>query len=217
MQSRTAAVPPLFHTALLLLFLAVFAGCSNPRAASESNFRKAVEASIDRQLRVRVEEFPRSQYDQVPEAFSPEAGDIVLRVQSRSSWASARTAGSLMDDLVKAGIAEVVCTDRPFGSWFKTRYSVYLLKKSKQKEVEFLRSGSGSDAEYAFPIGRVAVGRIIRWTEPAEGMGVRMSTVEYTRKVAGAPKWARSVLGSAVSKEPESIKLVLTNRGWEAE
>ena len=209
---------PVFRGAFFMLFsLALLAGCSGPKAPNESNFRKAIEAEIGRPLRVVVEELPRKLYGEVPGAFSPKAGDLVLRVQSRSSWPPAAAARSLMEDLEEAGLVEAVCTDRPFGSWFPTRYSVYLLKKEKQKGLEFERDASGQDAGYGFLIGRVSVGSIERWTEPADGDGVRMTTVEYTRGVSGAPKWAGRVLESAVSKDPETIRLVLTNRGWEAE
>lgn len=59
-------------------------------------------------------------------------------------------------------------------------------------EIELTQAGKDAkvwDPENGFCIGRKGVVDIVRWSEPAEQMGARISQVEYTWGITDSPRW----------------------------
>ena len=70
--------------------------------------------------------------------------------------------------------------------------------------------------------GHKEVSEILRFTEPADMFGRRMTEVTYKTEVVGQPEWAKDKrvrevftdLAAATSDREERITLVLTSEGW---
>ena len=74
-----------------------------------------------------------------------------------------------------------------------------------------------------FCFGRITVGKIVTFTEPAEAEGLHVTRVTYTRKLTHQPSWATNatVLQVFPNFDPKGYErnqlttgMVLTNSGW---
>lgn len=216
MTSRSFKFKHLLAAIFVLFFMfGIYALSSNPRKASEGNFRRALNEAVARPVSVSVEELPLKLYGQIPGGFKAEEGDIVLRVRSRSSSRQSELAGRLMHDLVEAELAESISEGTVVrNGWLPLSYDLYRIGAKQARKLDMEHLADNGTWVRRFSVGTVEVERILRWTEPAQGSGIWLCRVDYTLKVGGAPRWAKSVLEGVVDEEPASMRLELTNKGW---
>lgn len=64
--------------------------------------------------------------------------------------------------------------------------------------------------------GRLKIGQIVRWSEPGDLLGRRVTEVQYKLKVVDAPSWAKKIIKV---REDEMLKtmLILMSDGWSVE
>lgn len=194
----------------LLMLLAGLAGCSDPKAATGKNFKAAAQDYLDSTYPkcYVARNFP------VTEEYFP--GEP----------------GSSLPGLAKAGlVSETELSRREIADWSgggkKTRVkSTFDLtgegRKFYKESVQHAMQGMVG----AFCAGKAKVSEIVRYTEPSDAFGTRVSRVHYTYYVDDLPKWASTPeLVSAVHSLKEDVEskdkpikktetFVLTNEGW---
>jgi len=181
-----------------LLFILWCSSCGGKTGANEGNFAAAINAY----------------YAQHPECFLNGAYPEEVQVSGDE-----RSDTKIDDALVSAGLLrrEEFTRADTFRGRGTIHYNRYLLTDLGQKTI----------TKNLWCYGNRKVEKIVKFTEPAEGLGVKMAEVDYTYSLANIPDWAKSpaVLDAfpnvrrAVSPtEPphDTQTLVLTNQGWEA-
>jgi hypothetical protein len=189
---------------VLVVLLVLAPSCSDPRKPSEKNFRVAIQAYLDASypkcilmgsFPVDTPELDLSNMSPALEALK-DAGVLTSREKSR------RTAGGF------------------FGEKKKTQVlSTYDLTSEGRKSYD-PNAGKGRGG---ICIGKARVIDIARFTEPADFLGSRISSVTYTFAVENLPPWAHN---AAVAKAFHQVEqwnnsplqasdvVVLTNKGW---
>jgi hypothetical protein len=206
--------------AILLLSGAAFfvTACGNdPKAANEANFEAALNAYYAQMKQcIRVGSAPNA--DGIIQQFRTDG-----RVQDKQL--------SFYNGLVDLGLLDAVSyqKDTKNFSGQVTGKVAWVGYKFSEKGKTFLRpaeldAGAFSTGARQLCYGTPQVVNIVGFTEPAEAMGVKVSSVQYTYKLVDVAPWAN---GPALSKQyewlPERISnpsiakdddLVLTNNGW---
>ena len=206
--------------ALLLLSGAalLLTACGNdPKAANEANFEEALNAHYAQMKQcVRVGSAPNA--EGIIQEFRTDGG-----VQDKQL--------SFYNGLVALGLLEAVSyqKDTKNFSGQVTGKADWIGYKFSENGKTFLRpaelnKGAFSTGARQLCYGTPQVVEIINFTEPAEAMGVKVSSVQYTYKLVDIAQWASD---PAISKQyewlPERISnpsiakdddLVLTNNGW---
>lgn len=206
--------------ALLLLSgaaLLVTACGNDPKAANKANFETALNAHYAQMKQcIRVGSAPNA--DGIIQEFRTDG-----RAQDKEL--------SFYNGLVDLGLLDAVSyqKDTKNFSGQVTGKTDWIGYKFSQKGKTFLRpstleTGAFSTGARQLCYGTPQVVEIVSFTEPAEAMGVKGSSVKYTYKLVDIAPWASD---PALSKQyewlPERISnpsiskdddLVLTNNGW---
>lgn len=186
--------------AILLL-----AGCSNPKAASKSNFRAALQ----------------TWFDAHPECVSIGPSDA-LTVRADAFAGSNR----IPDALARAGLVtrEEGTETSPGGNGAAESYKVIRYHPTakagnaiRKADDQFI---GGTDLCFAHR----QIEEVTGFTEPGDMMGMRVSQVDYRYRLRDVAPWAtdpnlRPVLPSLSSRIAniegnDKAELVLTNTGW---
>lgn len=208
------------RTAILLLSgtAIILSACgSDPQAANEANFETALNAHYAKMKQcVRIGGEPN------------DAGIIQeFRIDGRSQDKHV----SFYNGLVDLGLLDTVPYQKDVRSFSGqvTGKADWLGYKISGKGQKYLRpadldKGFFSTGTPQFCYGTRQVVEITNFTEPAEVMGVKVSTVQYTYKLVDIVPWVNDpVIAAQFEWLPErlsnqSIKedddLVLTNNGW---
>lgn len=198
------------RTILTLIALAAMTGCSDPKAATEKNFKVAMQSYLDTA-------YPRCY---VSQSF-PYVDDSFDIMGTRTR----------LKALAKIGL--VVSTEEQrqvpnlFGTPRTQKVTVYDLtgegKKYFKANVEKNKDGSTGGG---FCFGKAKVKEITQFSEPADMFGQKISRVNYEYTVTDLPSWASnaeitSVLpalhadGESKSKPIKRLDaVILTNNGW---
>lgn len=197
----------------LLLTLAVLslAGCSDPKAASEKNFKAAMQNYLDTA-------YPRCYFTgNFPEV--------------KADWDFAHR-NAAMAALEKAGLlrsSEIEQQEKQmFSAQTRTvkRTSYELTEEGKKYYKPGVTQNLKGDSMGGICAGKAVVKSIGQFTEPAEMMGQKISRVNYEYTVTGLPGWAQSadlqktLVGLQEDARSESspvkgiVAMVLTNNGW---
>ena len=182
--------------------------CSDPKAASEKNFKSAIQAFLDI-------EYPRCYVlIKIPQTLQAKSGDK-----------------RLFDALTKAGALTATESQVEVNMPFKGKQLESALKydltdegkKFYRAEVEKRVFG---DSVGGLCFGKATVTEITNFTEPADIFGVKVSRVQYGYAVSALPAWSKSTellalypqLKADVESEAKPVKaiagVVLTHNGW---
>jgi hypothetical protein len=192
-----------------VLFLAAISGCSDPKAASENNFRKAIQEYLDKSY---------------PKCY------VTTELPATIDWDISGVKNKLQA-LAKVGLVveSEGQVERPgFGSNKKivTAPSFNLTEEGKKYFKQNVSETMGGKTLGGFCIGKATVKEIGQFSEPSEMFGQRISRVNYTYEVSDFPEWAKSpeVVGAIkdlktdIESTTTPIKkldvLVMTNHGW---
>lgn len=200
------------RTLLVTALALAVAGCSDPKAANNANFEKAIQAQLD-------QSYPKCYVTQnFPAVIEFDVGG-----QRR-----------ILAALVKGGL--VAATEKEvnaasFGNLKLSRtVTEYTLTDAGRKHytADATKNLRG-DPLGGFCFGKAEVTRIDEFTEPADMMGARVSRVHYRYQVEQIPAWAKAddLLDAlpalkndvATQREPGQAHavLVLTSNGWRHE
>jgi hypothetical protein len=202
------------RAAAATLVLSLSACGSDPKAATEANFTRAIDASLEKPgaATVCLNNMPRFPYD-----------------LAESRYSSIADTKARYDAYVFAGLAEhrVIRKPDPY-SWSRRAPLVtvhqYRLSSVANSSLASARNlfGSGNVICYA----SYRVGKIVNFTEPGDVMGVRVSQVRWTPRIVSVADWAKSdkvkalpEISTTLASYPTTDKntmVGLTNKGWEA-
>ena len=207
----------MMHRMLAALALALaLDACSNPKAASEANFKAAIQDQIASQRACLV----------VPSGFPRELVE--------GSFDFGRQA-ELFDELVSIGLleSEPIQKEVPKNAWAPVLpFSKRAMKTVEGKlysvtAVGEATVGHASRLSTSFCYGSYQVREVTNFTEPGETAGQTVSLASYTYSAAEIADWARGSeilrdafprLARDLESQAEPIKdqaaLVLTERGW---
>ncbi|MCY1361705.1 hypothetical protein D9M69_483810 [compost metagenome] len=197
---------------LSMIALLVCTGCTDPKQASEANFKQAIQAYLDTT-------YPRCY---VESNFPTETQEFDIRGTNRMLHALAKV------DVVKETELSRKEIPASFGMEARTdiRYAYDLTEEGRKyfkPEVVELMSGKKLGG---LCFGRAHLLSVDNFTEPADMMGQKISHVTYSWSVTDLPDWAsrkevvemdRALEGDVDSgKNPhkETKVVVLTNKGW---
>lgn len=193
-------------TAALLIAVS---GCTDPKAANEENFKKAIQAYLDTTY---------------PKCYVNTEFPITI------DWDISGIKGKLRA-LAKVGLVEESegQVERPgFGNKknFASAPSFDLTDEGKKYYKTDVAKTLGRKTLGGFCVGKATVMEVSQFSEPSDMFGQRISRVNYTYEVSDLPSWARSdeILDAIkdlkidVESEQSPIKkldaLILTNNGW---
>jgi hypothetical protein len=180
--------------------VALLSACSDQKSANENNFVAAINAYFaDKPVCLPAVQYPA---EIVVGAF----GEGRLRA---------------FDALVGAGLLNREELRRPAANLGEQRdgpevHTIrYMLADKGRKSL--------SDRGWCYGVRKVV--KIVRFTEPTDAFGARVSEVLYAYSYAGVPDWAKNnaVIAafpqlqevSAAEPPQERVVLVLTNQGWQ--
>ena len=219
-MTRAPAIPHSSFAALALL-AAVTAGCADPKAASDDNFRKALQpvvadafCTFNNVPRLEVEGTDaRAAY---PIQLSPTPPMIGAGPH--------RSLVGFLDDAAKRGLLVRSEAEAPARGRSATEPYVWQrvisYAPTTQGEPYFRaverRTGVGMLPFPAFCPARGEVVDVRRWTEPADLGGRRVTQVTYGyRGVDPASLVPASVHADLATPKEDTVTLVQTSEGWE--
>ena len=202
----------MFYRIMFIALAVMVAGCSDPKAANEKNFKASIQKLLDAKYPkcYIVQTFPA-----IPNPyFSHEVAE----------FKALTTAGLLSE---KEEPHEV-----PDGWQGKKKIVMRTVFDLTEEGKKFYKAEAGvflmKGAQGGLCFGKASVQEITQFTEPSDMMGMRGSNVSFTYSVSDFPAWAKSPeilaafdrIKSDLDSEKTPIKgdtiLVLTNKGWDA-
>ena len=215
---------------VLIGSLVCLSACSNPKVASEGNFRRAIDNWIEKDppcLRLRDDGLDRPGrkdgafplYFALPTEPNISAAQREERLKAIAPY----------DALVDAGILQTTRTRIEQHGWFGPDTTVAVIAYELTDKGKGTISPAGKNA-FGQPntlcYGKPKVDEIVHFTEPADAMGMKMSHVSYRYHVADLPDWIDNAkvkaafpeIAEATAEHLDSkATLVLTNDGWKHE
>lgn len=198
------------YLAIPIVFLAL-AGCSDPKAASEKNFKKAIQSYLDTA-------YPRCYF----------ASNFPT---VKSEW-NFNNSNGVLEALAGAGLLakkEIQQEEKNIfgpGSHMVTKLSYDLTTEGKKYYKSGAVKNLRGESTGGFCAGKATVKSVGQYSEPAEMMGLKISRVNYEYTVSDLPAWASSpdiqknVHGIKADLDSQTTPLkkvegmVLTNNGW---
>lgn len=186
-----------------------FSGCSDPNAASENNFKLAIQSYFDKQ-------YPRCY--------------VITNLPYVTSFDIGGLRGKLRA-LAKVGlVVESEGSDEMIGM-SGTKIAVpapkfELTEDGKKYYKEHIANALNGNSLGGFCAGKAVVTEITQFSEPADMLGQKVSQVHYKYQVSDLPSWTKSPelmnevselktdVASMTTPQPATVTLVLTNHGW---
>ena len=194
----------------VLLSLAITPLGCNSKAASNSNFKSAIQASYDKKPRCEL------WGDRLPFDLDPKAHGYR---RDSANYEALKSAGLVVSQSSMKVIADPFALD-PDGSVSHTA-------PPPRPIVTYSVGGANKSAWTAkgeLCYGRVHVTTIDGFTEPSETMGLKRSLVSYSYRITDVPAWARDAtiqealprikMDLFVPRIEETMMMVLTKNGW---
>ncbi|WP_024302910.1 ubiquitin-associated-like domain-containing protein [Pseudogulbenkiania sp. MAI-1] len=193
-------------TPCALALMVALTGCSDPKAASNDNFSKAINAYFEANpacLYVTNKTLPLKVWS------GPHSYD--MNVHSLPQ----------LDALAKVGLLTVTETQEASGSGLmkaNRTYRTYALTDKGQKSY-----ATWGKQNKGFCYGQLEVVDVTNFTEPSPLMGVTVSQVNYSFRVKEAADWSqdpavKAAYGKEVVPQGETVKgttiMVKTGEGW---
>lgn len=185
-------------------FVVALSGCSDPQAASNENFGKAINAFFEAH----------------PACLLATRKELPLKIE-QDGYPWNVDARKHLDALAKVGLLTATDTQGTTGTGlFKAnhRYRQYALSDQGQKL--YTTWGKGNKG---FCYGKPEVVEVTNFTDPSPFMGATVSQVSYTFRVKDAAAWSqdpavKAAYGAAVVPSGEAVKakamVVKTGTGW---
>jgi hypothetical protein len=188
----------------------ILVGCSNPKDATESNFKDAIQ-----------------------DYFSKNKACISVRASFPYEVEKKRGKNDVLEELVKIGMLEsndsIKTIKNIINPKIITKKSAikYSLTDKGNKVSELVSENSGwFSGETKFCYGKYEVVNITNFSEPSDFFGQKISNVNYTYRVKDIADWANNdILKSKFSELKRDLNsmdeerggkeaLILTNKGW---
>jgi hypothetical protein len=196
-------------SALLLSLLVV--GCSDHKAASEKNFKTALQAYHDH-------------------------GYPICYLKHKFPYETKKTSGifgglssddAYFDAFAKIGLLTKDEKTKETKIWGQPQYTTtYTYNLSETGKKFYTEKIDGND-RFGFCFGKAKVETIKQFTEPVDFIDGKMTRVNYTYSVSDIPEWVKSldnnrkifpslelVYHSKTSPIARTENLILTNNGW---
>jgi len=198
----------------VLVFLAIFNGCSNPQDANETNFKNSVQAYLDK-------EYPKCYYTEnfpvtTEQMFSNEK---LLRLLAKIGILTEKETGGKKHDVSKGWGFDKDKNMIPV-------YSYELTEEGRKYYTPEAETRMNGNKVGGFCFGKAKVSAIDQFTEPSDMMGKKVSRVSFSYSVTGYPEWVKDdqvksdIKGLKEDVESENnpkkeiMDLILTNKGW---
>ncbi len=213
---------------LATMAFAVSACSDDPKAASKQNFQSAINAYIQQQPACLS--IPRSGVK--PDGESPPAFPRYVSIAPATTELprqNLQQAQASFEALVEAGLMSAAeTTIKVSDLWGRRAVDVPVRAYSLTAEGQKALSVVGEQTAFMSPDQRLCYGKptvddVIRFTEPAEMMGMKVSHVSYRYRLADVPAWARHPAMQAAFPQlqrdtagPLEAKaaVVMTSEGW---
>ena len=203
----------------LLVVPAALAGCSDVKAPNAANFRKAIEPIVVDSYCL-LPQFTRL----VQKDGTGSEGFPVFLTAKSSDFDPGRDGRATLEDAVRTGLAkktEVQIVAKHAGSadapvrQAAIRYEPTAAGASHLRPVKAMTVGH-TEATFAGVCGgKGELVDIVRWTEPADVLGQRVTQVTYTQKgtdpIAGLPAAGAAALEKV---QQRTVPLMLASDGW---
>lgn len=193
----------------LILVIAIMFGCSSPKDATETNFKKAIN-----------------------EYFTQEAKpclDLGMALPRQLTSQEGASAAPLLAELVQLGFVSVADSEKEMFDFLSTRKRKAPAKTfaltDKGKAIATVEERITGNTQLCY--GRYQVTDVTNFTAPADMMGLRVTNVDFQFEAADLADWAtRSTvlqkhsqqlardIGSRTAPLTGHASLVLTNNGW---
>jgi hypothetical protein len=198
-------------TVLLMSLVGIIAGCSDPKAANEANFKTAMQNYLNTAYPkcYVLQKFPAS----------IQAGFDLFDLKPK--FVALSKAGLL------AETEQTEVQNTGFGGKRTITKTVFdLTPEGKKYYKEDAGQSMSGNRIGGFCGGKATVTAVTQFTEPSDLMGQKISRVNYEYKVSDFPDWAKSpevqaqVKGLKADVESDSVPLkaldvaLLTNNGW---
>ncbi|MBP6190681.1 MAG: hypothetical protein KA999_00800 [Acinetobacter sp.] len=183
-------------SSVLGLSLALSA-CSDPKKASEANFKKAIQAALDSDNEAKFC-FTEGRFPETENPYNKDRNNILQVLEKE---------GLLSSSMVEQkGF---------FGG------------EAKQiKQYDLAEAGKKFVLDNQFCVGKLEVIKVTNFTEPSDGLGQTVSQADYTYTIKDLPNWTKDpILQAAYPKSfgklakgeelEKKMNLVLTNNGWQ--
>jgi hypothetical protein len=199
----------LFRHAVVIAVAMLLVACSDPKAASEKNFKVAVQKYLE-------VAYPKCYlFANFPETFDWDLTNLRPK----------------LDAMVKIGLVSVKVEPHEeqdmFGKKITRNMPTYRLTEEGKK---YFNENAGKSIAGkpmgAFCFGKATVKNIAQFTEPSDMLGVRVSQVSYTYQVSDLPGWTKlpeiekaipEFKADAESQDTPVARnemVILTNNGW---
>ena len=198
--------------------------CNDPKAANKENFGKAVSEYLATQSAVCIN-YPKSSLYLSKDSPLNNDEKIVFNSKELANTWNKDTAEQ-MDYLEQKGLfskqEQIIQVDK-FGE--KKDVAVTVYSPTEKLKPFIIEKDSGLGKSKKICTGKVELGSIGTFTEPAERSGMKVSRVEYTIKTKELADWATDPNFSKlfkglyvdIAEEQQKTTLILTNDGWKSE
>lgn len=204
----------------VLVASSLITGCSNPTAANEENFKKAISEALPKQ------NFTCFPLVQITGFMSPEPMEFPYTVNKGQE-------PDFLKALVKVGMlsAKPVTTEASnFFGKYKVEATEYSLTEDGNKSYKRgFTQDNPLESLNGFCLGEAEVDKVVNFTEPQNNSGVTITHVKYTIRTKNIPKWAKDsdlrksmpvVALIVLAKDhplERTMTLTLTSKGWTEE
>lgn len=201
----------------------VAAGCSDPRSASEDNFRKALEPMVADAFCTTIRAAILVPDGRIGDAVFPLT--VATTEAPGAAWDPTydRSSVGMLDEAARGDLltrteGEQAVRERGSERSAVRRHTATYAPTASGapffRAVE-RRTGSGMLPFPAVCGARGEIVDIVRWTEPADVFGQRISQVTYTsRGVDPYPLWSEADRAAAAKPVERTVPLALASDGW---
>ncbi|MBN3761222.1 hypothetical protein [Burkholderia sp. Ac-20365] len=197
----------------------MLAACGSSKDASNGNFEKALDAHFAKNCIVAEPFVAMADGHRYP---------LTVRMQAKAAFISQEQVDKNnanitrpLDALVKAGVlsaTEGTAKEKPMfgGAEYTVPTKVYALTDAGKK-------ASANPESTALCVGHLKVDEIIRFTQPGDFMGQKVSQVSFTASPVDVPDWAKTAdfqsvytgVAKTLSGQTKDMRpLVLASDGW---
>jgi len=184
-----------------ILLLAVLTGCTDKKAATDSNFETALNHFVAHERRC-------------------------IALEDSTFLTKPQPADAGLDLLVTAGMFTKTAAANDASG--RPLFQYALTSKGKATRTEFVAMNGQPRVGYLCS-GRLVIDKIYSFTEPADNQGVHQSQVTYATKLVDIPSWAQDpafqkqyqffepVATRVAQGAKERQTMVLTSEGWKVQ
>lgn len=204
------------HSLILAVVAALVAGCSDPKAATEKNFKVAMQSYLDTA-------YPKCY---ILQKFPTTAQFIEKKgaQQEKETLKTLTKAGLLFEKEIERQEIKDIFNGGGMKTFVKSTFD--LTDEGKKYYKNDIKKNFMGESVGGFCFGKATVKAITQFSEPGEMMGQKVSRVNYEYTVSDLPKWATSpeVTASINSLKADAesnvtpVKAlnaaILTNNGW---